>query len=119
MYTDRRIERHQLRDYLQVFNQHNDKLLGCLGNISEEGLMLISSLPLLVGARFDLCLKAPRGEGHRTIDVHATCLWCHEDETPGCYDAGFELTEVSAEYFELIESLRRYFCFYPSMEASA
>lgn len=53
MYKERKIERHQLQDYLQVFNRHTGKLMGCLGNVSGEGLMLISELPVLVGARLD------------------------------------------------------------------
>ncbi|POR60188.1 pilus assembly protein PilZ, partial [Pseudomonas avellanae] len=115
MLKERKIERHQLQEYLQVFNRHTDRPLGCLGNVSEEGLMLISSIPLLVGARFDLCVKMPRSEGMKTIDVSATCLWCHEDETPGCYDSGFELFEMSTDYLELVHALRQYFCFYPPL----
>ncbi|KPX08772.1 Uncharacterized protein ALO75_00951 [Pseudomonas syringae pv. coryli] len=119
MYKERKIERHQLQDYLQVFNCHTGKLVGCLGNVSGDGLMLISSLPVLVGARFDLCLKLPNGNVGQPIDVSAKCLWCHEDETPGSYDSGFELCQVSTEYLEFVQLLRRYFCFYPSYEASA
>ncbi|WP_122570839.1 PilZ domain-containing protein [Pseudomonas viridiflava] len=119
MLKERKIERHQLQEYLQVFNIHTDRPLGCLGNVSEEGLMLISSIPLLVGARFDLRVKMPRSGGLDTIDVSATCMWCHEDETPGCYDSGFELVEMSTDYLELVRILRQYFCFYPSLEASA
>ncbi|QHF04804.1 MULTISPECIES: PilZ domain-containing protein [Pseudomonas syringae group] len=121
MLIERKIERHQLQEYLQVFNRYTDRPLGCLGNVSEEGLMLISSIPLLVGARFDLRVKVHRKDGlqFQTIDVSATCMWCHEDETPGCYDSGFELAEVCEDYLDLIKALRRYFCFYPTLEASA
>ncbi|WP_372436682.1 hypothetical protein, partial [Pandoraea sputorum] len=60
--------------------------MGWLGNVSEEGLILISDLPLLVGAIFDLRMKMPvNAEGQKVVDVKATCLWCHEDETPGNY----------------------------------
>ncbi|KPW36452.1 hypothetical protein ALP45_04117 [Pseudomonas coronafaciens pv. atropurpurea] len=119
MHKERKIERHQLQDYLQVFNRHTGRPIGCLGNVSEEGLMLISELPLLVGARFDLCLKRPGSDTGQPLEVSATCLWCREDETPGSFDSGFELPEVSTEYLEFIELLQRYFCFYPSYEASA
>lgn len=93
--------------------------MGCLGNISEKGLMLISDLPVLVGAQFQLRLQVPCERGMpTTVDVKATCVWCHEDETPGSYDSGFTLNEAPAEYSELIKALRHYFSFYP-MEASA
>ncbi|RML94403.1 hypothetical protein ALQ87_02279 [Pseudomonas savastanoi pv. glycinea] len=119
MYKERKIERHQLQDYLQVFNRHTGKLMGGLGNVSGEGLMLISELPVLVGARFDLCLKMPNGNIGQSIDLSAKCLWSHEDETPGSYDSGFELSQVSTEYLAFVQLLREYFCFYPFYEASA
>jgi hypothetical protein len=119
MLKERRIERHQLPYYLQVFNRYTNRPMGCLGNISDEGLMLISDLPVLVGAQFELRLKVPGDAGvQSTVDVVATCLWCHEDETPGSYDSGFKLEEAAGEYSGLIRALRRYFSFYP-LEASA
>lgn len=119
MLKDRRIERHELQYFLQVFNRYTDRTMGCLGNVSEDGLMLISDLPMLVGGRFDLRLKVPSGnDGFRMVDVSATCQWCHEDVTPGCYDSGFHIQEAAPEYFELMHSLQHYFSFYP-LEASA
>ncbi|MEX6664520.1 PilZ domain-containing protein [Pseudomonas sp. W2-17] len=119
MLNERRIERHQLPYYLQVFNRYTDKPLGCLGNVSEQGLMLISDLPILVGADFQLRLKVPDGKsGLYNIDIDASCLWCHEDETPRVFDSGFRLQAAPAEYFVLIQALQHYFSFYP-LEASA
>jgi hypothetical protein len=119
MLNERRIERHQLPYYLQVFNRYTDKPMGCLGNVSEHGLMLISDLPILVGANYQLRLKVPAGNGQlNSIDLNASCLWCREDETPGSYDSGFMLQATPAEYGHLILALQRYFSFYP-MEASA
>ncbi|MFJ4142263.1 PilZ domain-containing protein [Pseudomonas sp. NPDC089734] len=119
MLKNRRIERHQLQDYLQVSNRHTGRSMGCLGNVSEDGLMLITDLPLMVGATFDLRVKMPRSDNEqKVVDVKAVCLWCNEDETPGCYDSGFKLITVSDEYPVLVDALRQYFCFYPA-EASA
>jgi hypothetical protein len=119
MLNERRIERHQLPYYLQVFNRYTDRPMGCLGNVSEQGLMLISDLPILVGAEFQLRLKVPDGKnGLYNIDIDASCLWCQEDETPRVFDSGFRLQTAPAEYFVLIQALQRYFSFY-SLEASA
>lgn len=118
MRSQRRIERHQLPYYLKVFNRITDKPMGSIGNVSLDGLMLISQLPLLVGARFDMRLKIPGQQGVRFIDVSATCQWCREDVTPGCYDSGFALVAPPAEYVEMIEALRYYFSF-PGLPASA
>lgn len=108
----RRIQRQQLPYYLKVFNRITDKPLGYIGNLSCEGLMLISQWPLLVGARFDMRLKIPTADGNwRPIDFHASCQWSKEDVTPGSFDSGFHLDAPPAEFVELVEALRDYFAF--------
>ncbi|UVE18682.1 PilZ domain-containing protein [Pseudomonas sp. LS44] len=118
MRIERRIERHQLPYYLKVFNRITDKPMGYIGNVSLDGLLLISQLPMLVGARFDLRLKIPAQGGMRFIDFSATCQWCREDVTPGGYDSGFSLVAPPSEYAEMVEALRYYFSFH-SYAASA
>ncbi len=119
MFTDRRIERHQLPYFLKVFNSITDKPIGFLGNVSEDGLMLISQLPLMIGADFDLRLKIPASDGIlQVIDLRACCLWCHEDATPQHYDAGFSLQRPPPEYGQLVEALKQYFSF-QTLPASA
>lgn len=119
MVNDRQIERHELSCFLQVSNRYTGKMLGFLGNISEEGLMLISDLPLLVGAVFSLSLQVPGAKGgQRTVDIDAQCLWCHEDETPGHFDSGFHLEMAPVDYFELIDALQQYFSFYTIGESA-
>lgn len=119
MFTDRRIERHQLPYFLRVFNSVTDKPIGFIGNVSEDGLMLISQLPMMIGAEFKLRLKIPVGDGcQQVIDLTACCLWCHEDATPQHYDAGFSLFRTPPEYGQLVEALKQYFSFQP-LPASA
>jgi hypothetical protein len=119
MFTDRRIERHQLPYFLKVFNSVTDKPIGFLGNVSADGLMLISQLPMMVGVDFDLRLKIPASNGcQQVIDLTACCLWCHEDATPHHYDAGFSLQRAPPEYEQLMQALKQYFSFQP-LPASA
>lgn len=119
MFTDRRIQRHQLPYFLRVFNSVTDKPVGFLGNVSADGLMLISQLPMMVGVDFQLRLKIPLdGNSQRVIDLNACCLWCHEDATPQHYDAGFSLQRAPPEYGKLVEALKQYFSFQP-LPASA
>lgn len=118
MPIQRRIDRQQLPYYLKVFNRITDKPMGYIGNVSLEGLMLISQLPMLVGARFDMRLKIPGPNAQRFIDFSATCQWSHEDVTPGSFDSGFALVVPPAEFVEMVDALHQYFSFYP-MAASA
>lgn len=119
MFTDRRIERHQLPCFLQVFNRLTDKPIGYLGNVSEDGLMLISQLPMMIDVDFELRLKIPGPEGDvHAVDLTATCLWSHEDINPQHYDSGFRVSQAPAEYGRLIDALVNYFSFDP-LQASA
>ncbi|NIF17043.1 PilZ domain-containing protein [Pantoea sp. Cy-639] len=119
MFIERHIERHQLPCVLKVFNRLTDQPIGYLGNASEDGLMLISQLPLLVGPEFELQLRVPlSGGGLQFINLTASCLWCREDETPGHFDAGFMLLQTPSEYDDFVRSLRDYFSFRP-VNASA
>ena len=112
MFKERRIERHQLPYFLKVFNRITDQPIGYIGNVSEDGLMLISQLPLMQGVVFDLRLKIPVGEGcQQMIDLTAYCLWCHEEATPHHYDAGFSLQWAPPEYGQLVHALKQYFSF--------
>ena len=114
----RRIERQQLPYYLKVFNRITDKSIGYIGNGSLDGLMFISQLPLLVGARFEMRLKIPGQNAQRFIDFSATCQWCRGDVTAGSFDSGFALVKPPAEFIEMVDALRQYFSFYP-LAASA
>ena len=88
--------------------------MGYLGNASEGGLVLISHLPLLVEADFQLRFKLPGSDGQvHLIDLVARCLWCREDVTPNVYDSGFILYQPPEEYLALIDDLHHYFSFYP------
>ncbi|MDQ0702069.1 hypothetical protein QF043_000861 [Pseudomonas sp. W3I7] len=119
MFTDRRIERHQLSGFLKVFNRLTDKPIGYLGNVSEDGLMLISQLPMMVDVAFELRLKIPLADGDfQAIDLTAMCLWSHEDVTPQHYDSGFRVVEAPEAYGQLISALCHYFSFDP-LQASA
>lgn len=119
MFTDRRIERHQLPYFLQVFNRLTDKPIGFLGNASGDGLMLISQLPMMVDADFELRLKIPCADDtFHCIDLTATCLWSHEDINPQHYDSGFSVLQAPEEYGQLIAVLLHYFSFDP-LQASA
>ncbi len=119
MFTNRRIKRHQLTCFLRVFNRLTDKPIGYLGDVSEEGLMLISQLPMMVDVDFELRLKIPGPEGDmHAIDLTATCLWSHEDINPQQYDSGFSVLQAPVEYGQLINALLQYFSFDP-LQASA
>ncbi len=115
MSNQRRIQRHQLPYYLNVFNRYTDRPLGFIGNLSEGGLMLISPYPMMLAQQFEMRLKIPGQNGRVChVDFSAMSLWSREDVTPGSYDTGFALLEPSLEIREMIDALHHYFSFRPS-----
>lgn len=114
----RLISRQQLTGYLQVFNAHTGKPMGFIGNISRDGFMLISSLPLLLGAAYSMQLRLPSGSSDPDIiNFTAVSHWCRADETPGHYDSGFSITENHRAFAALADALERYFSFSHPVDA--
>ncbi len=110
--TERRsITRHHLQDYLLVYNRNTGKPLGNIGNISCNGLMLISRLPMLTGAVFNLRIQVPEGNEQRNIDFDARCHWCKPDVDPASFDSGYSIVTPGEDVFDLVEELREYFTF--------
>lgn len=114
MNEQRCITRHQLNGFLQVYNRHTGRPFGYLGNISSSGMMLISTLPIMLGACYDLQLKLPSASTSETelLDFSARSLWCRADATPGNYDCGFSIVTNQQAFAGLTRALERYFSFY-------
>lgn len=114
----RRIERHQLASYLQVFNRHSGRPMGYLGNISRQGMMLISDLPIMLGSGYELQLRLPGAGGEiELFDFTAMSHWCRPEQTSGHYDSGFSIVHNQQAFAGLADSLRRYFSFHHPMDA--
>lgn len=112
------IARHQLGGFLQVYNRHTGKSIGYLGNISKQGIMLISSLPIMLGASYELQLKLPSSTdaGAELVDFSARSHWCRADASPGNYDSGFSITSNQQAFADLARALERYFSFHHSVD---
>ncbi len=112
------IERQHLGSYLQVFNRHSGRPMGSLGNISSEGMMLISDLPIMLGSFYELQLRLPGADGKPDLlDFTAMSHWCRPDDTPGHYDSGFSIVHNQKAFASLASSLERYFRFQHPVDA--
>lgn len=108
----RHIARHQLAAYLCVYNARTDQPMGQIGNVSGNGLMMISLLPVMIGEIFEMRLKLPAAEGGvDIIDFKALSHWCRPDVSPGYFDTGFSLVSSSHSISELAHLLERFFTF--------
>ncbi|WP_163832729.1 PilZ domain-containing protein [Spartinivicinus ruber] len=105
----RLIPRHHLTDYLTVYNNYTDRSMGFIGNISTHGLMLISEIPIMTSAEYQLLIKLPDNAGK--IDFIAVCLWCKPDIDQRYFDSGFEIIHTHCGIKDIVESLQHYFSF--------
>ena len=111
-FEQRHIARHQLASYLCVYNARTDKPMGQIGNVSGNGLMLISVLPVMVDEIYEMRLQLPAGDGGLDIiDFKALSHWCRSDVSPGFYDTGFSIVSSSHSISELAHLLERFFTF--------
>ncbi|MBL4834522.1 MAG: PilZ domain-containing protein [Pseudomonas sp.] len=114
----RRIKRQELSSYLQVFNRHSGRPMGYLGNISRQGMMLISDLPMMLGSFYELQLRLPGANGTtELLDFTAMSHWCRADASPGHYDSGFSIVHNQQAFARLAKSLEQYFMFQYSVDA--
>ncbi|SDR95623.1 PilZ domain-containing protein [Halopseudomonas litoralis] len=115
----RRITRHQLPAYLNVYNSHTGRFMGTMGNVSCNGFMLISPLPVMLGAEYAMQLHLPSANGDQvqTLAFRAVSRWCRPDLTPGHHDAGFSIVDNMQVFANLADALQRYFTFVHATDA--
>ncbi len=102
----RHLERKSLFLYLDVFNRETDSLLGHLGDISDGGLMLLTSMGLANGQLLKLRIKLPEGEGlpvHWDVDVETR--WHKPDANPDLYCVGCHFKQLPKEDLALITQI--------------
>ena len=108
----RTIQRHELHDYLTVYNRNTLREMGGIGNISSNGLMLISAVPVLIGAVYNMRIILPELDGQpRYLDFDARCHWCKPDIGPEFFDSGYSIVNSGHGILDLVESLREFFTF--------
>jgi len=106
MENKRRLKRRHLIYYLRVFDVSNGQLVGHLVDITKEGLMLISELPLENEKHYNFRMVLPAEILNKAeLLFSATVIWCKKDVNPDFYATGFRLVTISDEDMVIIESL--------------
>lgn len=107
--TKRKTPRRHLIFYLRVFDHDSGELLGYLGDLSTQGLMLVSEQAIKTDKVFALELHMrPQNETRReqeTLIFNARSVWCRNDVNPEFFDTGFVLLDVADDILNKIEDL--------------
>ena len=101
----RKLKRRHIMFYSRVFDRKTGKLLGYLGNITIEGVMVISEAPINTGENYKLRMDLPEYIYKKPVlNFQAISLWCENDVDPNFYNTGFQLKGIAQEDNDIIAS---------------
>ena len=95
--SDKRInERTSVIEFQQVQDASTAKVLGYLGDISLEGLRLLSKRAIPIGEKYQLRLRYMlKGGGTETVAIDVKSVWEREDDSLPYRETGFHLIDPS------------------------
>lgn len=88
----RRALRRPVPEDVEVVDTMTDCIIGHLGNLSETGMLLISGIPLVDDALYQLRFQLP--DHSQAIEVGAHLLWQNSANVPGQSWSGFRFITV-------------------------
>ena len=103
----RKAQRKNLIAYTQVFDLYGGHLLGYLGDLHLQGVMVIGQKYLEENTELTLAIELPElpnVSGSR-ITIPARVAWCQQDISPEFFNVGFEFKKVTDEQAMLIEAI--------------
>ena len=102
----RKISRQRLVSLTVVIDAHSGDVLGRIGNLSAEGLMLCSDQPLDIDHTYTLQIKLPDEVGGKIdLNLEARSLWSQRAVDPTYYSTGFEILSLDEDDRRVLEIL--------------
>lgn len=92
----RRTQRKRADIMIQVTNAVTGEIMGRIGNLSADGMMLIANRALRDDALYQLVFHLPNDHGQtQTVEVGAHEQWSEPASAPGQYWTGFRFIDIS------------------------
>ena len=90
---------------IPVTNKMTGEVMGRIGNLSADGMLMVCDEPVAEGALFQLGFELTNVHGHpQAIDVGAQEMWAEAANVPGQYWAGFHFIDIADNDLEAVES---------------
>lgn len=101
----RRAKRRKVEHRIDVFDTMTERVIGYVGDLSENGMLLVLTHPLVSDALYQLrfTLTDNRGIDH-PMDVGAHELWSGPAAVPGQAWTGFRFIDVSPSDLTFLRS---------------
>jgi hypothetical protein len=105
MSEQRRSRRKAVETQIEVVNAMTGAVMGRAGNLSVDGMLLISRVPLREDALFQFVFHVPDEHGTAIpIEVGVHEQWTEPVEAAGQYWAGFRIIDISPRDFEVLKA---------------
>jgi len=107
MQDRRKQPRKDLMSYSQVYDLHDGKLIGYLGDLNLFGAMVISDHPMAENEQLNISIELPELPNIRdtTMMISVRIAWCHQDISPDYYNVGLEFTNTNEKDLKIIQEV--------------
>ena len=90
---------------IPVTNKMTGLVMGRIGNLSADGMLLVCDQQVVDGALFQLGFELVNGSGQpQMLDVGVQEMWEERANVPGQYWVGLHIIDISGQDLEAIES---------------
>lgn len=111
----RKVERKRLVSFTPVYDLHKDELLGYLGDLTQQGAMLLGNKMIENDHRLILAIEFPKTPvtSAARILIPSRVAWCRKEENTAYFNTGFEFLVMTENSQDLIETVLDWFQFKP------
>ena len=108
MNNNRKESRKKLMAFTPVYNLLHKTLLGYVGDLTLQGVMVIGEKPVETDKHFTLGIEFPASLPEipaMRVVISARAAWCRSDDSPQYFNIGFEFIDISPENTREIEAI--------------
>jgi len=99
----RRNKRKRADAIMQVTNAITGEIVGRVGNLSADGMMLVASRPLREDALYQFIFHLPGQRGQsQALEIGVHEQWIEAANVPGQFWAGFRFIDIGEEDHQLL-----------------
>ena len=100
----RRSQRKRARHTIPVTNAITGQQIGHIGNLSIDGMLLISNRRLPEDALFQFTFQLPSGATtqQHALEIGVHEQWCESAKVPGQFWTGFRIIDIGPEDYNVL-----------------
>ena len=120
MSDHRKESRKKLIAFTPVYDLLHKALLGYIGDLTPQGVMITGEKQIEIDKRFTLGIEFPENLPSlpiKRVVISARVAWCRKDEGPQ-FNIGFEFIDVSPQNIKVIEAVLERYQFHTVMDIS-